>query len=53
MNADRSTCMNKRVPSIDDVAPDLAVLNADGELATLTSHRAGGPALVLFYRGWW
>ncbi len=38
---------------VGDVAPDFALPGADGKDYKLATLLADGPAVVLFYRGYW
>jgi len=34
-------------------APEFALPASDGSTVSLAALRAGGPVLLVFYRGWW
>ncbi len=34
-------------------APEFALPDSEGSTVSLAALRAGGPVLLVFYRGWW
>ncbi|MCU1633650.1 MAG: peroxiredoxin [Micrococcaceae bacterium] len=49
----RSAGAPAAVVSVGDVLPDAKLLTAAGDAIQLSAVRAGGPAVIVFYRGGW